>query len=98
MNTTNDCMSPDHVLLATHSDQLSCSKLTVNNQRGTIPVMVAKTKPVIDHFREDRNVWLFLFFLPESKCICAEHDKEEQSCYSGGYQRFLGTNPLGLVQ
>ena len=70
-----------YVILVTHSDHFSGSKLTDNNQRGTIPVMVGKAEPMDDHFGHDRNAWLlFLLFLPESKCICAEHDKEEQSC------------------
>ena len=70
-----------YVILVTHSDHLSRSKLTGNNQRGTIPVMVGKTEPMVDHFGHDRNaLLLFLLFLPESKCIRAEHDKEEQSC------------------
>ena len=70
-----------YVMLLTHNDHLPRSNLTDNNQRGTIPVMVGKAEPIVDHFGHDRNVWLlFLLFLPESKCMCAEHDKEEQSC------------------
>ena len=53
---TTDYISPYHVLLATHSDHLSRSKLTVHKQRGTIPVKVGRTKSVNDKFRDDGNV------------------------------------------
>ena len=99
MSSTTDCMSPDHMLLATHSDHRSRSKLTVHNQLGAIPVMVGKTNPVNDNFGDDRNAcWLFSLVLPESNSISAEHNKEEQSCYSGDRQGFLVTNLLGFVQ
>ena len=99
MTNTTDCMSPDYMLQATHSNHLSRSKRTVHNQLGTIPVMMGKTKPVNDNFRHDENVcWLFSLVLPESKSVSAKHEKVEQACYSGGHQGFLATNFLGFVQ
>ena len=95
MSSTTDCVAPDHMLQATHSDHLSRSKLTLHNQRGTIPVMVGKTK--LDCLEKIKLLVVSLL-LPESKCICAECDKKEQSNNHGGQQGFLETNPLGFVQ